>query len=155
MRRVGCLIMSRKLPPAAAALGFVRTICQRLCQENILSEHLHLHLQKIIDFLNLAFTKMEFRLKVTCSGSIGFPFILLASARTFLASSMRPLIGGEIQLGRPSACHDFLASIILLRNHHHHRHHHRHHHHLTLQSTISGTPGARREELHPQPPWRR
>ena len=144
MRRVGCLIMSRKLPPAAAALGFVRTICQRLCQE------------KIKDFLNLAFTKMEFRLKVTCSGSIGFPFILLASARTFLASSMRPLIGGEIQLGRPSACHDFLASIILLRNHHHHhRHHHRHHHHLTLQSTISGTPGARREELHPQPPWRR
>ena len=38
MRRVGCLIMSRKLPPAAAALGFVRTICQRLCQENISSE---------------------------------------------------------------------------------------------------------------------
>ena len=38
MRRVGCLMMSRKLPPAAAALGFVRTICQRLCQENILSE---------------------------------------------------------------------------------------------------------------------
>ena len=130
----GCAwLRQNNLSKTLSGKYFIRTIYKRL---------------KIF-FLNLAFTKMEFCLKVTCSGSIGFPFILLASARTFLASSMRPLIGGEIQLGRPSACHDFLASIILLCNHHHHRHH------LTLQSTISGTPGARREELHPQPPWRR
>ena len=38
---------------------------------------------------------------MTCSGSTGFPFILLAADKTALASSIRPLIERKIQLSRP------------------------------------------------------
>ena len=72
-------MMSRKDPAAAAALGFVRTIC------NILS------------FKTFGGRVVRNK-RVTCSGSIGFPFILLAAERTALASSILPLIEGTAQL---------------------------------------------------------
>ena len=73
-------MMSRKDPAAAAALGFVRTIC------NILS------------FKTFGGRVRVWNKRVTCSGSIGFPFILLAAERTALASSILPLIEGTAQL---------------------------------------------------------
>ena len=76
-------MISRKDPAAAAALGFVRTIC------NILSfKTWTLHF-----VVGVVGNK-----RVTCSGSIGFPFILLAAERTALASSILPLIEGTAQL---------------------------------------------------------
>ena len=60
----------------------------------------------------------EFDWRVTCSGSTGFPFILLAADKTALASSIRPLIERKIQLSRPvfllsysSYFHLFLLSL--------------------------------------------
>ena len=73
-------MMSRKDPAAAAALGFVRTIC------NILS------------FKTFGGRVRGGNKRVTCSGSMGFPFILLAAERTALASSILPLIEGTAQL---------------------------------------------------------
>ena len=81
IRRVGCLMMSRKDPAAAAALGFVRTIC------NILSSKTWTFGARVVR-----------NKRVTCSGSMGFPFILLAAERTALASSILPLIEGTAQL---------------------------------------------------------